>query len=330
MRLTSCLLVVQFWAFASGLQVGSAKDETTDYIPKETFGVISLNVKAVREFPGGELFPYEFTNGFFKEEFSFRPTDFDHVKWLFATDENMAPDFSIGVILTFAKDVDIKKYIAEIDEVDPEDVVGHQVDDLTIFESDEGFFAVQVDKKTVLVSGAEPFVLLMAASKKVKTKMTAAVSAAGDKYDFSVFLSTSRFNRIVGEAITSSPLPKEIKELPNQISFLQLTGKFKGFGVQMESKITASTTQAARAVESGLKKLLEFAEESLSGYLKLMDDNNLEEKSIFLYLRRMSQLARRDFKFERESKTVSFKYEADNFVNLALGVVILFSYINNM
>lgn len=308
--------------------VESAADDSVAFIPREAFCAISLNLKAVREIEGGEFFPYEYTDVYVAEEYSFAPSSLDRVTWIFAADEKTTPEFSAGVILHMAKPIDLRRHIAERSEIEPDEVVVHQVDDLTIYESDElySYFAIQMDSKTVLLSHSEPIVLLMAATKNAGTDLTKALRQGDSVPDFAMVLTTNRLRHVVDEPIRQSPLPSEIKDLPAQIKVCTVFGKFDGVKLKIKAEVTADKTQAARNVEDGIKESLRYGEKAMADLIKsqreVLDDDGLIS---FRYIHRLIRIAKRDIEWERKGKVVSFEYEFKNFLNLGWGMVILFA-----
>ena len=285
-----------------------AQEQSTDYVPKEAFAAIIVNIDVLKKTPDSDYFPHEIVSALGKQNYGIELTEIKSAKMIFGINDDRPQDEpKMGVILEFKKNFDLAE---EIKEQDSTVVDGTEI----FYDRNMGMHMVQTAPKSIIFATSEPFALVMAASKNVKNPFTKLLANAKSDKMFQVLVSVEKLKPVLQNVLSEYPAPPpfgSVNKLHDQIKSMDLTTNMLG-GIDLELVIKAHSDGDARKVEKTIKHLLKLAKASvLAGMAAMVDSEDIVQQAQYDYAQRISDKLESELTPARKGDTLTIKFKND-------------------
>lgn len=288
------------------------QEQSTDYVPQEAFAAVIINIEAMKKQPDADYFPYEIVSAMGKQNYGFDPADITSAKLIIGMNErDLQTPPKVGAIIGLKKPMELAESLRE--QSTPTVVDGTEI----FFDRNLEMYVVQADSKTILFASTEPFAVLMAASKNVKTPFTKLLAGASSDRMVQVVVSVEKLKPTLEQLLEEAPAPPPfgaVNKLPEQIQSLDITSNVLA-GIDLVMEITAYSEDDARKVEKTIKQLLTIAKASALGFMATqVDSSDIVQQAQYDYAARIGDKLEQELMPTREGKklTITLKHEFAN------------------
>lgn len=306
-------LTRSLWLFAivTGFLVNSSwsQEQSTDYVPKEAFAALIIDLEQLKKAPGSEFIPFEIIEAFGKRDYGFDPTEVESAKLIFALDEErpeMGP--SVGAIIELKKSL---KLAERLKDQGPSTVVdGTEI----YFDNNLDMHMVQADPKTVLFASSEPFAVLMAASKKVKNPFTKLLASTKTSTTLKAIASVEKIKPFIMGMVEEFPAPPPFgaaNKLPQQIKSIDIASNVAA-GIDMTINFVGYSDGDAKKIDKTIKQLLTMAKAAaLTAMAAQVDSEDVVQQAQYDYVARIADKIEKELTPTRKGDTVTIKFKND-------------------
>ncbi|MEE2640928.1 MAG: DUF1559 domain-containing protein [Planctomycetota bacterium] len=288
----------------------TSQEQSTDYVPKEAFGAILLDLESLGKTPGAEYFPHEIVDAMGKRDYGIQISEIASAKMIFGIND-AAPQNSPEMGAT----IELKKprNLAErFEEIGPSTVVdGEKI----FFDTNLQMHFLQPSPKTLLLASSEPFVVLMAASKNVRNPFTRLLAKTGTERSITAILSVEKLKGLLGNLLTSFPAPPPFgaaNRLPELTQSIEISTDLMGSGLDMSIQFVGYGEKGAGQIQKILKQMLALGKAAaLTAMAAQTDSDDLVSQAQYAYAARIADKLEKDLAPERKDNTVTIRFESE-------------------
>lgn len=286
-----------------------AQEQSTDFVPKEAFGAVILNIDALKDSPDSEYFPHEIVSAIGKKYYGFDLAEVKSAKLIFGIhDERPQAGPLVGVIIDFKRHFELGDNFK--DKGVPTRVDGTDI----YFDQNMNMHLVQTAPKTVIFASTEPFALVMAASKNVKNPFTRLLAKAESDKMIQLVVSVEKLKPVLQNLLADSPAPPPfdaLNRLSEQVKSIDVSTTLLG-GIDLEIEIVANSVNDAKQVQKTIKQMLALAKASALAYMAAeIDDEDIIQRAQFDYAQRLGDKLEKELAPTRKDEVLTIKFKND-------------------